>query len=288
MLELGIGADLLRGVGLLIWLVFGLALLAALIKPKEITGKVLWSLLVIALFIGPMIPRAYENYLFKQRYAKATALFDERCKTAGEKIYRSVEAVDGVFLLTLKKESNRSAQYELSEQAGDGAHGIGYIETFFMGKQNEFVLTDQNRLNAYRFVEVENEDKKTIKRYTDVRQSPINESLSKFPLAQLITSKRDAKYGILTEDISTVGDRQNWIAASRMKVINLASNEVLGERTGYMFDQALGNISGERTPWAFAAYNACPVFPKLHGQYPPQWGLTRNFVEKVLKPKQGK
>ena len=34
MLELGIGADLVRGIGLVLWGILALALLVALIKPK--------------------------------------------------------------------------------------------------------------------------------------------------------------------------------------------------------------------------------------------------------------
>lgn len=275
---------------ILVFVALGLALWLA----KGKTAKTVAMLVVLGL--ASVLPfQAYQESAkekegtdaYRIRLVKAQALFYERCKAAGEKIYRTVGGVEGVFLLTVRKEASKSEQYELNDQAGDGAHELGYIETFFMGKQNDFLLTDQNKQGAYRFVEMADDATRTITRYTDGRQSPGTVSLNKIPLTKETVTGSNAKYGVLTEDISTLEDRQNWVAGSRIKVISLESKEIVAERVGYMFDQALGNTSGGRSPWAFAAYSACPAFPKLHGQYPHQWGLTRNFVEKILKPIQG-
>jgi len=280
------------GWGYLIIVLIVLALVLWLVK-----GKVLKTVaLLVVLGLASILPiQGYQEYAkekeaadaFRARLAKMQALFDERCKVAGEKIYKAISGVDGVFLLTNREEASKSAQYELKDQAGDDAHGVGYVETFFMGKQNEFLLTDQNKIGAYRFVEMSANSDDSIIRYTDDRQYPDKESLNKRPLNKTIVTKRKARYGVLTEDLSTPQDRQNWIAASRIKVVDLESKEIVAERTGYIFDRGLGSTDRGRLPWAFAAYAACPAFPKLHDQYPHKWGLTRNFVEKVLKPIQG-
>jgi len=41
---------------------------------------------------------------FQARYDKAKAIFDERCKTAGEKIYHTVEDIEGITLLNVPQE----------------------------------------------------------------------------------------------------------------------------------------------------------------------------------------
>ena len=41
---------------------------------------------------------------FQARYNKAKAIFDERCKTAGKKIYYTVEGVEGITLLNVPQE----------------------------------------------------------------------------------------------------------------------------------------------------------------------------------------
>jgi hypothetical protein len=87
------------------------------------------------------------------------------------------------------------------------------------------------------------------------------------------------------DDISTREERDYWIAGSLLKVIDLQTNEVMAERIGYMMDRGQGNTGGGRSPWLFAADNACPVFgPEKVGlsrsfHQPSQ---TRNFVEQVL------
>ena len=52
------------------------------------------------------------------------------------------------------------------------------------------------------------------------------------------------------------------------------------ERIGYMIDPGQGNNSGGRAPWLLAKQTGCP--------YPPDFGQTRNFVEKTLKPRMEK
>ena len=287
MIELGVGADLLRGVGVIVWIVFGAALLLALIKPKAIASKVLWSLLVIALFFGPMIPHAYENYVFKQRYVKAKALFDERCKTAGEKIYRTVEGVEGVLVMKARpKKINLSDQYALDDPYGHDFGGEEYISSFLWGRNSNGTFTQNHTLNTYKFVELENAVQKKISRYKATQMSsPAGNPYLKLDVQA--TGVRSAKYGVDWADSSTKEDRDQWIAGSSLKIIDLNTGEVIAERIGFMFDRALGDQSGGRSPWTYAEYQACPAFDKSTAGYPIKSTRTREFIYKVLKPKQG-
>jgi hypothetical protein len=63
----------------------------------------------------------------------------------------------------------------------------------------------------------------------------------------------------------------------------LQTNAVIAERIGYMVDRAQGSTGGFRSPWLFAADNACPLFSSRQGAS-AQLLQTEEFVEKVLKP----
>jgi hypothetical protein len=98
------------------------------------------------------------------------------------------------------------------------------------------------------------------------------------------------RYGVTYDDISTREEREYWIAGSSLKVVDLQTNEVIAERIGYMMDWAQGSRAGGRSPWLFAADNACPDFHRFknpvvqtRGASNQSW-QTLDFVEKVLKP----
>ena len=274
MLELGIGADLLRGVGLLIWLVFGLALLAALIKPKQTAGKVLWSLLVVVLFIGPMIPSAYEKYLFKQRYAKAKTLFDGRCKTAGEKIYRTVENVEGVLLEKVRsKKINFSDQFVLDDPYGRDLGGDGYISSF-LRVPTELTGAESQ---GYLYVDVNDKTGKLIRYQLQRKSSPAGVPYT--VISEIQNTGKAANFGVDYTDISTQTDRENWIAGGKLQVTDLNTKQLIAERTGFIFDQGLGNVDGGRGPWEAAI--SC-------GKDDRQYGHTARFVMKSIKPVSGK
>ena len=46
----------------------------------------------------------------QKEYLESKAIFEERCKSAGEKIYQTVENVEGITLLTVPKESPQGAR----------------------------------------------------------------------------------------------------------------------------------------------------------------------------------
>jgi hypothetical protein len=283
MLELGVGADLVRGVGAIVWGLLAIALLIALIKPKSIKVKALCALLVLGIFFGPMVPGALRAHEHQQRYAKARALFDERCKTAGEKIYRTVEGVEGVFLMKMRPSTiNLSDQHALDDPYGHDFSGDDYPASMLWGKGGH--TGDANyEWFGYKFVVSKSASDSSLINYSlGPRQNDGSPKIVKS------TAAVTPQFGITYDDLSSREDRDSWIAGSKLQIIDAKTGEVLAERIGWMFDSALGKTSGGRQPWSYAAYNACPAFPTLHGQYPIQSGQTSFFARKVLKPNQGK
>ncbi|KAI5912435.1 hypothetical protein [Thauera sp. 2A1] len=236
--------------------------------------------------------------------AKSTAerglgLWQERCKTSGEFIHKVVEDVDGIFLLTLRTTLNFDDQYRLDDPYGSDSIGTDYILNFLQG----FYYQPPNARpqgfpprTGYRFVEARDSEDGQLYRYTGRYEEPwqANKSYLKgyvrFVLDRTLIRTSSARYGVRFDDISTRTDREHWIAGSSLKVVDLQTQAVIGERLGYMIDLAQGSRAKQRSPWLLAANNACPSFDRNYpGRVPVpgaalQGGQTLDFVEKVLRP----
>jgi hypothetical protein len=240
----------------------------------------------------------------QERLAKAEAMFEERCKTAGEKIYRTIDNVEGIFLVKLRPTRNFSNQFALDDPYGRDLAGDGYIESFLRGsyQANTRGTPAPGSPPRFGYLYVEAIDPIDGKqyRYTGRIEEPWQNDKKflkgylRFVIDKLQFSGPRSRYGVTYDDISTREEREYWIAGSSLKVIDLNTNEVIAERIGYMMDRGQGNTSAGRSPWLMAADNACPSFQRnpLHalpvGQgAAAQSHQTQDFVEKILKPKLG-
>jgi hypothetical protein len=244
----------------------------------------------------------------RNRLQIAEAVFRERCKTAGEKIYRTGDDVEGIFLMKLRPEKNNfSDQFVLDDPYGKDLAGIGYIQTFLRGSyQAETTgvpIPGAPPRIGYHYIElVDHKDGKRY-RYTgsvkavgkmdatapnvqlDLKRDPnFDLNIYAFVLDRVLATGQIPRYGVTYDDISIRKEREYWIAGSSLKVIDLKANEVIAERIGYMMDRGQGNTSGGRSPWLFAANHACPMFSSKNGSRAQPY-QTLDFVEKVLRPK---
>jgi len=251
---------------------------------------------------GPSVAQSSE------RQAKAQAMFAERCKTAGEKIYKTVESVDEAYLLKLRpSDVNYGDQFKLDDPYGRDLGGAGYIETFVRGQYAATHVINPDvdvpaRPRGYLYVQVQDPKDGQRYRYTgavkavrkkdatapnvqlELQRNPNYDlNVYEFVLDRVPASGTTPRYGVTYDDISTREEREYWIAGSSLKVIDLQTNEVIAERIGYMMDWAQGSRAGGRSPWLFAADQACPKFADRHGASAQPYQAVR-FVEKVLKP----
>ena len=239
----------------------------------------------------------------RARLATAEAMFAERCKKSGEFIHRTAENVEGVFLMKLRpNEINYGDQFKMDDPYGRDLGGDGYILSFLNGffeanvKRPDVPAKVVHPHVAYRYVEAL--DPKDGKRYrytgsikevthtTSVLMGGDGKTTFKtkdFVLDKIPAPGAMPRYGVTYDDISTREEREHWIAGSSLKVIDLTANEVMAERIGYMMDRGQGDKGTGRSPWLFAADNACPEFAPRHGST-AQPLQTENFVEKTLKP----
>ncbi|MBU1359915.1 MAG: hypothetical protein KKC79_11215 [Gammaproteobacteria bacterium] len=300
MLELGAGADILRSlgtayIGLIIFL-----LIVALWLPKRRWQKVALVLIVLGVFTGPALLRDREQDKLiaerKARYEEAKALFDERCKTAGEKIYRTVEGVAGVIWMKWRLDSWPRDQYAAEDPYGTDCREEGCIYRLLRGNGAEVGFKNTNAFsqNGYRFVETVDPRDGIRYRYTgtfksvkDVPQADFSRHVRStgfgaepdgrfFALQREPIEKFSANFGLEWEDVSTYPDRSHWIAGGSLKVFDIKKNELIAERTGFLMDQGQGSKDGQRDPWSWAKYRG--------PQCPSSQVSTVAFVTKILRP----
>jgi hypothetical protein len=293
----------LQGIGTLYWVLVAVVLAVVATKVKGQRLKILSIVVVLAILVSPVVLYVAGGYQAKARANAAKARFDMLCKKSGEKIYKTVDNVEGIFLMKLRPEkANFSDQFALDDPYGRDLGGKeGYIESFIRG---EFKATHTGApvlgspaRKGYHFVEAVNlEDGKRYRYTGGIKEVTHTSSMmiggdgkttfktKDFVLDKVLAVGDVPRYGVTYEDISTREDREYWIAGSFLKVIDLQTNEVMAERVGYMMDFGQGDTSGERSPWLFAADHACPAFAHRNGASAQAYQAL-DVVEKVLKPK---
>jgi len=257
-------------------------------------------------------PNNRAEYLAKIK--EAEAYYKEKCeKVAGIKIYKTVPEVEGVLLMKVRP--NRTDR-ELADPNWPGAafgrefYGESYIETFLGNEhratKNGVVSSVRGYINAdkrpgsfpgYRWVEVI--DPKDGQRYrysgsvkpsgkknpqaykVELEKDPNYDmniyrwSLDKLPSP----SKTQPRYAVTFEDHVIPEERALWVASSTIKVLDLQTNEVLGEMTRY----AMSYIHAPRNSMPWLRHSICP---DMNATGDAQ--STRIFVDEILIPKQDK
>lgn len=276
--------SLLQAVGWGYVLAVAIALLLAGWAPRRNKVKVLAVLAVLV--IASILPiKGYRQYLEQQqiaqerreRYRKAKALFDERCKAAGEKIYKTVKGVGGIYLRNIRfRDASGSVLTDPNWPDAALPHepgGDGYIINFLLWEHHEDKRTKKGYLNAtpsdmpgYKFVEVRGGDG-FIYRY----QLKIGDRVE---LTKNRSEKIESKYEVAFENFVDSGDRALWVAGTKVTILELKSRELIAEKVWYAMDPGLGDVSGGRLPWAAA--KQCPAYVGWNA------GATRFFVDRVL------
>ncbi|MDP3515101.1 MAG: hypothetical protein Q8S20_20355 [Sulfuritalea sp.] len=237
------------------------------------------------------------------RALSGKALWEEKCRTvAGEKIYRKVENVEGLLLMKVRP---ARGDRELADRMWTGAafaresRADEFITTFLGYEEGGTALggtptpvtpmyrgsinTNRNPggLPGYRWVEVIDEKDGQRYRYTGRYDEPwktdssYSKSYVRFNLDKTPASGPSPRYGVTYEDHVIPEDRNLGIASSTVKVIDLNTNEVLGEMTRYAWSPGAPSRVNP-SPW-LTAYR-CPDHARGTN------AATRKFVDQILIP----
>ncbi len=275
--------EFIRGVVWIYIAIWAAASIAAWMVPKTVVRRVAALLLTTAMF-GSMPAlllltvklqddqqRPIEDQR-KAQYDAAMARFEERCKTAGEKIYRTVEDVEGIVWMKWRPKGLVSDQFAMDDPYGHNCGGESCISSMLI--DDRMIETSPgswqpSNARLYSHIDSIVPGEKIYSRFVKRSANAALEKTSR--------STTTARYGATWEDISTREDREFWIAGGRMTILDLETNEVIAERTGYLIDRGQGNKANSRNPWshAFSRDSACPSV-REHNV---------SFITRVLKPK---
>ncbi len=296
--------ELLKAAGFGYMAVCVIALGLALWLPKRGWVKALMATIVLGIasvlpFIAVQEKKQEQVQVddYKKRYNKAKAVFDEKCKTAGERIYKTVDNVEGILLMNVRKNHYVEGSYNSKQDPNwpDAGHPHEYGEESYIkfmfayeyepeifGKP-EYKLNPGERggfsnyrspnkpwiSNGYLYVDVKQPDG-TLTRI--MRPADARAELTRMPI-----KGKPAVYAVSFENSLDPEERKHWIAGTKVKVTNTQTGELLAERQAYAFEAGFGSLAGHRQPWLFAI--TCPQDVGEARRMP-----TRIFVDQVLKP----
>jgi len=272
-------------------------------------------LIAFALPVHAFDPSNRAEYLAKIKQAEA--FYKEKCeKVAGIKIYKTVPDVEGVLLMKIRPERT---DRELADPMWPGAafggevYGDSYIRSFLgyeyravnkdgvASSVRGYINVDQRPggLPGYRWVEVIDPKDGERYRYTgsmkivgkkDPTAHNVQLELKKDPNydmnvyrwtldKNLSPNKAPPRYAVTFEDHVIPEERALWVASSTVKVLDLKTNEVLGEMTRYAMSYI--HLPSNSMPWL--NHTICPEM-NVTGYL----DSTRKFVDQILIPKREK
>ena len=270
---------------------------------RKMRGLPLWvrlipTALVLSFFVLPAIWEHYKEHLDEEKdwaeYREYRAVFDERCKNAGETIYQTVQDVEGITLLKVWGDSpNNNAHTKMTKQwefAGlpDEMDEEGYIESFlywwvasymdndvivssyhpFTNKKlmDEYKKTDFVN-QGYHFVDVLQHNGSYLRyRLTDDEWQMNKEAINK-----------PARYAVTFDNPIIQEERNRWIATTTVTILDTETNTILAKKQWYAFEETRGQRYLEPTQWLGAI--VCPKTERGSHE-------IRSFVQRVLIPKQ--
>ena len=189
--------------------------------------------------------------------------FDHLCKTeAGEFIYKTVENVEGLYMMRPRKEASDdelSHLYALEDP-------YGYVTEGSAANARELLA----RRGAYAFVE---EASKTSSPY---RRHIANYQGNTKALIQQDASMIKSRYGYVWRGITRNHDREVGIAGGELIIVDVQSNEVLAVRRGFIRS---GDVRNKLTGVWWLGGHVCPAGKKGRTDF-----STFDLIKKVLKP----
>lgn len=241
---------------------------------------------------------------YQERYAKAKALFEERCKTAGVVVKRTVKDVEGIELIKIRPEIPWGGKeyfdpmFPGAAMAGE-VKGDDYLKQFFMTEYFEPAYPERRgglgpetrekrrtrpaQRRGYAFVErIDASNGQRYRCTPDWSLDHPNWVPGQHQCKPIQSTA--ARYALDYEDIVNAADRAHWVAGTKLRVFDKQTGEVIAELTRFVWDAGFGEHSTGRWPWAYASTSGSTECPNVVGV---KDDTSRKFIDTVLIPKQG-
>jgi hypothetical protein len=234
---------------------------------------------VLVFFGGPVLGYVYlevDAHLQARQFEEDVAYVKELCaKYGGDKIYRTVDNVEGVFQMRARNpdpDAQWRDQFGMIDPWGRAIGDSPYVAVR---------LFETPEHGGYLYFEQQSSYQKegppyrrtlitwTGKRIVESQPYYPQKDWMQYGRETITVAKLRSRYGYITEDISTPEMRKRWIGGGRVKVFDLQTNEMMAETTGFFKARGL-SVSDH---WA-STNTLCPMGGGLNG-----------FLAKVLHPK---
>ena len=152
---------------------------------------------------------------------------------------------------------------------GGGPTRKSYIASFlpyYMRNIHAYLNSD-----GYHYVDVLQKDN-SIVRYSGDWQITSDQ-----PFHTELSPVHPARYAVTYENDISWENRKHWVAGTTLKVIDTKTNELMAEKTMYVFVPELGYSKFEQNPNPWGRGERCPQEFGTHIE-------AANFVNKVIKP----
>ena len=271
----------LRDATVLYWVVSVAALVLVVWKAKFWWGKAIGFVLVLSIFGYFPVKHWFEQRARDSYAREAWAHFNKLCaEKSGQKIDKTVTGVKGVLIvkpLPPATEKDLYDQYWYGDPYSDATplyerRGIS-AAIRLVGSLESRGFTPRTPAEATGFDFVEIRETKGPG-YIKVTQEDTKDWAK-----STVLDRPASRFGVIWEDISTPEDRKYWVAGSRLRVVDLATNSAIAERTGYFIEAGFGSRDGGRRPW-LAGRGPKTTCPALESQDFDD----RLFIHKVLVP----
>ena len=238
----------------------------------------------------------------QKEYLESKAIFEERCKNAGEKIYQTAENVEGITLLNVPKESPQGARNDPMWEGAVFSWGSSekeYVREFLFWEIRDddspgFLTSVDPRPSAretqiklwgyptnmskhkkayrgYRYADVQQKDNRFLRyRFPDDKDRKNTDTLLVQPI------ERPSRYALEYKPIVDPADRKHWVAGVTVNVYDLQTHTLMATKTWYALNPSQGHAY---QTWEWSRVEACPDEKVI--QY------VRFFVNRVIQPKQG-
>ena len=239
----------------------------------------------------------------QKEYLESKAIFEERCKSAGEKIYQTVENVEGITLLNIPKERPQGARNDpmwedavfslggpeeeyvkefLYWEIKDDDDSIGQLQSVDprpSARETQIKLwgypTNMSKhkkaYRGYRYADVQQKDNRFLRyRFPDDKDRKNTDTLLVQPI------ERPSRYALEYKPIVDPADRKHWVAGVTVNVYDLQTHTLMATKTWYALNPSQGHAY---QTWEWSRVEACPDEKVI--QY------VRFFVNRVIQPKQG-
>ena len=270
----------LQSFPLMYWAIALSVLCLAIWAPKLRWQKVAFAAAIVVAFGFVPAKTSIETYSQVQYRKAAWAHFEKRCKeNAGEKIYKTAENVEGIFIIKPRPKATYDQlrdQFWMGDPYGYVPHELMIQSYLWYLNENGGSSSIETPRKGFAFVESPVDGQSgVLTRYS------LDGQTKKLVAKQV--ANPTSPYGVIWEDVSRPEDRKYWIAGSKLQIIDLRTREVLAERIGYLLESGFGSTGqgGGRLPWEAARVTgqACPPISRVVDP-----SIDRIFVERVLKP----